>query len=241
MSKHFYDDLPYGNIEDKKIFLGGREKKEKLSDIYPTYRDRMTDFDDPENYNSIILDNTGKQKTNKCSKPTMDCDSNCDENNKDNNKAQHIQHFRKSRKPLCEHPLNTTYNEDAADLTSKGLMLGGTAVVAKGVADKLGGEYSKPIFTGATLVGAGVLIYKLTEQDIKKFYRNYISRLEGDYTNLISYNDYRQFVKKYNFKYEEDYYFLNDVLANRKDPIDMNKFMELNRYNMKAMNPYHNF
>lgn len=163
---------------------------------------------DPQ-YDNVILDNTLKE-----------------------NKGR-VVHFRKARTPLSEHPLNTTYNEDATETFSKGLMIGGTAIVAKGVHDALPGPY-KPVFTGATLVGAGALIYKLTDQDIKKFYRNYVSRLEGNYENLISYNDYAQFVKKYHFKYEEDYYFLNDILAGKEDPIDMNKFMEMNRYNLRT-------
>lgn len=173
--------------------------------------DNKIDSMNPDNYKMAILDQSCKKNNGK------------------------IVHFKKPRKPLSEHPLNSTFKEDIGELSSKGLMLGGSAIVAKGVYDNLSGAY-KPIFAGATLLGAGTLIYKLTDQDIKKYYRNYVSRLEGNYDNLISYVDYAQFVKKYRFKYEEDYYFLNDILAGKQDPIDMNQFMEINRKNLQ-LNP----
>jgi len=222
------DDDDVRNTYNKKIFTNNNNvNKNHRSDVDfdAIYRNHMglkstadTDSigsDNPEDYNFTILDQNGKKidKGVKCTNENKGCISN----------------WRKPRKPLCEHPLNTTYNEDFADIASKGLMLGGSLIVANGIKDALGPKYG-PIATGATLVGAGVLIYKLTDQDIKKFYRNYVSRLEGDYSNLISYNDYAQFVKKYKFKYEEDYYKLNDILAGKDDPIDINKFIELNRY-----------
>ena len=214
MSERDINVFPYDNLKDKKAILGDKGKK-NLASVYPTYRDRVMQSkvgsDDPEDYKMAILDQNGKK----------DCHTT-------------VQHFRKARCPLAEHPLNQNYNEDISDLASKGLMIGGTAIVAKGAADALGAQY-RPILQGATLVGAGVLIYKLTDQDVKKFYRNYINRLEGDYSHLIPYNDYRQLVKKYHFKYEEDYYCLNDILAGKRDPIDMNKFMEMNRqYNLST-------
>lgn len=219
-NKKIYDDRPFINTEvTNKVLLGGEDSNEPDFDMmYKKHMGKKTSLpdnnnigsDDPDDYKVAILDQCGKKSCK-------------------NTKG--VVHFREARKPLSEHPLNTTFNEDASEVLSKGLMLGGTAIVAKGIHDALGGPY-KPMFTGATLVGAGVLIYKLTDQDIKKFYRNYVSRLEGNYDNLISYADYAQFVKKYHFKYEEDYYFLNDVLAGKEDPIDMNKFMELNRYNL---------
>jgi len=215
--KKIYDDFPE-DIEDKNVILGKKDNDEPNFDrIYKNHTGKVIPDDnigstDPDDYKMAILDQDGKKKCSCVAEGS-------------------ISHFREPRRPLSEHPLNTTFNEDAAELASKGLMLAGSVVVAKGAKDALGPKLG-PIATGATLVGAGVLIYKLTDQDIKKFYRNYVSRLEGNYDNLISYADYAQFVKKYRFKYEEDYYFLNDVLAGKEDPIDMNKFMELNRYNL---------
>ena len=147
---YFGFDYPTDDIRDKQILLGEKGKKIKKN-LTPD----SIGSEDPEDYNMAILDQSGN-----CKKKFSCCKEGC------------VQHFRKPRKPLSEHPLNTTYNEDVAEVASKGLMIGGTAIVAKGVGDALGGPF-KPIFTGATLVGAGTLLYKLTDQDIKKFYRNY--------------------------------------------------------------------
>jgi len=257
--KKIYNDFPY-DLDNKKVLLGDKGKA-NFAKHYPTYKDRYksVDFDNPESYNNVILDQTGNSNT--CPNVTKGTIGSYDQDNDDvrftnknnrfffNNKDKdnhnlnkhyqtHVQHFRKPRKPLDDHPLNTVYkkttmNEDLGFLAAKGLSLGGSLIIRNGVSDLLSGTAWKPIFKGATLVGAGVLIYKLTDQDIKKFYRNYVSRLEGNYENIIPYPEYRQFVKKYNFKYEQDYYYLNDILAGREDPIDMNKFMELNN----SMNP----
>lgn len=327
--KKIYHDFPY-DLKNKEVLLGSNGRM-NLAKHYPTYKERMQsakgdsniDFENPEKFNNVILDQTGNSESevpsyNKYENRTeydfgeYDDHPNVDrltvgdydeyDNYWNNKQSMHmgvynpgrfrrkfnesvkienvekgtvntyddapnysikttdefvfdksvnkepktkiqsvslneggtpITHFRKARKPLNEHPLNTTLkhtsiNEDMSELVSKGLTLGGSLIVRNGVSDLLSGTAWKPIFKGATLVGAGVLIYKLTDQDIKKFYRNYVSRLQGNYENIIPYPEYRQFVKKYNFKYEQDYYYLNDILAGREDPIDMNKFMELN-------------
>lgn len=220
--KKIYGDNPYEVNDSTKVFLGGKVKNDetdfftgsKLPDIYPTYKEKMKNM--KKDFDKNVKFPNSKEFLNKAI-----LDDNC---------SGKVCHFRKPRQPLDEHPLNTIYKEDAMDLLSKGLMLGGVTIISKGVSDALGAKYA-PLVQGATIVGAGALIYKLTEQDIKKYYRNYISRLEGNYDNLISYNDYRQFVKKYNFKYEEDYYMLNDILAGKEDPVEFNKFLEMNRYN----------